>query len=350
MNKLPIIGITMGDPAGIGPEICAKALISGEVLSLARCVVIGDLASLKRGAKAAKISGVSFNPIQKIEDAKFARKAIDVLDLANVDQKKLAIGKVSKEAGKASVEYIEMAIDLALAKKIDAIATGPINKEAIRKAGYKYQGHTEILGSRTKSKNYAMMFVSDTLWVILVTTHLALKDVPKALKKEKIINAIKLAHQTLYRLRKKKPRIGVAGLNPHAGEHGLFGDEEIKIIQPAVAEAKKAGISVTGPLPPDSIFHLERLGKFDIVVAMYHDQGLIPLKLMSFNRSVNVTVGLPIIRTSVDHGTGFDIAGKGWAKPDSLIQAIKVASHFATSPRLAHARHPSPSLMERGRG
>jgi 4-hydroxythreonine-4-phosphate dehydrogenase len=324
----PVIGITMGDPAGIGPEICAKALTAQEVQMIANCLVIGERKTMRQGLKIAKIPNIEINPIKKISEAKFTRGTIDVLDLKNVD-KRLKTGQLSKSAGKASVEYVEKAIRLALDGKIDAITTAPINKEAIRKAGYKFQGHTELLAARTKAKNYAMMFVSDTLWIMLATTHLPLKDVSKNLDKKKILRAIKLAHETLFKLREKKPRIGVAGLNPHAGEAGLFGDEEIKIIQPAVDEAKKLGINVKGPISPDAIFYLSNIGMFDIIVAMYHDQGLIPLKLLSFNRSVNVTVGLPIIRTSVDHGTGFDIAGKGWANPKSLIEAIKVASHFA---------------------
>lgn len=324
----PIIGITMGDPAGIGPEICAKALNNTEVQVLANCVVIGDRKAMRQGLKVAKIPNIEINPIKKISEAKFAKDAIDVLDLKNVDAR-LKIGQVSRAAGKCAVEYIEKAIRLAMDGKIDAIATAPINKEAIQKAGCKFQGHTELLATRCKAKNYAMMFVSDTLWIMLVTTHLPLREVSKHLDKSKILKTIKLAHETLYKLRDKKPRIGVAGLNPHAGEAGLFGDEEIKIIKPAVDAAKKLGINVKGPISPDAIFYLANIGMFDIVVAMYHDQGLIPLKLLSFNRSVNVTVGLPIIRTSVDHGTGFDIAGKGWAKPHSLIEAIKVAAHFA---------------------
>jgi len=242
---------------------------------------------------------------------------------------RLKMGAVSSMCGKAAVAYLEKAIKLALDKKIDAITTAPINKEAIHKAGYKFKGHTEILAARTKTKNYAMMFVSDKLWIMLVTTHLPLREVSKALNKKKIVEVIKLANATLFKLREKKPKIGVAGLNPHAGEAGIFGKEEIKIIKPAVEEAKKLGIDVKGPISPDAIFYLANVGMFDMVIAMYHDQGLIPLKLLSFNRSVNVTVGLPIIRTSVDHGTGFDIAGKGWANPQSLIEAIKVAAHFA---------------------
>ncbi len=324
----PIIGVTMGDPAGIGPEICAKALTSPEILNTTRALVIGDRKAIREGLRCAKIGNVEINPIKQVSQAKFTSGIINVLDLNNVEISKLKIGQVSKMAGQASVEYIEKAIRLALDGQIDAIATGPINKEAIHKAGHHYQGHTEILAARTKTKDYAMMFVSDTLWVILVTTHIPLKEVSQSLDKKRIVKVIRFAHDTLFRLREKKPKIGVAGLNPHAGEAGLFGDEEIKIIAPAVAEAKKLGIDVKGPLSPDAIFYLAKIGMFDIVVAMYHDQGLIPLKLLSFNHSVNVTVGLPIVRTSVDHGTGFDIAGKGWANPQSLIEAVKVASHF----------------------
>jgi 4-hydroxythreonine-4-phosphate dehydrogenase len=327
MHK-PIIGVTMGDPAGIGPEICAKALTTPEIQMIADCLVIGDRKAMRQGLKVAKIQNIEINPIKKVSEAKFTRGVIDVLDLKNVEISRLKVGQVSKPAGKAAYEYIDKAIRLAMDGKIDAITTAPINKEALRKAGYRYQGHTEILAARTKAKKYAMLFVSNTLWVMLVTTHVPLKEVSKHLEKKKILNTIKLAHETLFKVREKKPRIGVAGLNPHAGEAGIFGDEELKIIQPAVNEAKKMGINVKGPISPDAIFYLANIGMFDIVVAMYHDQGLIPLKLLSFNRSVNVTVGLPIVRTSVDHGTGFDIAGKGWAKPQSLIEAIKVAAHF----------------------
>lgn len=327
----PIIGITMGDPAGIGPEICAKALTSSEVRETANCVVIGDRRFMRQGLKIAGIDGIDINSIKKVSAARFEVGSINVLDLSNADPSKIKIGQVSKAAGKAAVEYLEKAIQLAKNEEIDAITTAPINKEAIRKAGYRFQGHTEILATRTKTKDYAMMFVSDKLWVMLVTTHVPLREVSKHLNKKKILKTIKLAHETLSKVRGRKPKIGVAGLNPHAGEAGIFGNEEKKIIKPAVDEAQKQGINVKGPISPDAIFYLANSGMFDIVVAMYHDQGLIPLKLLSFNRSVNVTVGLPIIRTSVDHGTGFDIVGKGWANPQSLIEAIKVAAHFARS-------------------
>lgn len=324
----PIIGVTMGDPAGIGPEICAKALSSPEVINTTRSLVIGDRKVISEGLKIAKIGDQKINPVKKVSEAKFTRGMIDVLDLNNVVISKLKTGQLSKMSGQAAVECVEKAIQLALDGKIDAIATAPICKEAIHKAGHKYDGHTEILAARTKTKDYAMMFVSDTLWVILATTHIPYKEVPARLDKKRIVKVIKLAHDSLFRLNEKKPRIGVAGLNPHAGENGLFGDEEIKIIAPAVAEARKLGINVKGPISPDTIFYLAKIGMFDIVVAMYHDQGLIPLKLLSFNHSVNVTVGLPIVRTSVDHGTGFDIAGQGLANPQSLIEAIKVAAHL----------------------
>jgi len=328
MDK-PLIGITMGDPAGIGPEIAAKALTTPEIQMIANCLVIGDRKAMREGLRVAKIANIEINPVKKPSEAKFTRGVIDVLDLKNADPSKIKLGQVSKNAGNAAFEYIDTAIKLAMDGKIDGITTGPINKEALHKAGHKFQGHTEILASRTKTKNYGMLFISDTLWIILVTTHIPLKEVSKQLDKGKILNAIKLAHETLYKLRGKKPRIAVAGLNPHAGESGIFGDEEEKIIQPAVDAAKKLGIDVKGPISADAVFYLANIGMYDIVVSMYHDQGLIPLKLLSFNRSVNVTVGLPIIRTSVDHGTGFDIAGKGWANPQSLVQAIKVAAHFA---------------------
>lgn len=330
MHK-PIIAVTMGDPAGIGPEICVKALTSPEIGLLAKCLVVGDRKSIREALKIAKIANIEINSIRKISEAKFQPSTVDVLDLDNVGIARLKVGQVSKVAGKAAVEYVEAAVTLALNGKVDAIATGPINKEAINKAGYKFQGHTELLAARTGAKNTAMLFVSSSLWVMLATTHIALRDVSKNLDRKKIVNLIKLAHETLFKVKGKKPKIGVAGLNPHAGEAGLFGDEEIKIIQPAVDEAKKLGIQVKGPISPDAIFYLANVGMFDLVLAMYHDQGLIPLKLLSFNKSVNVTVGLPIIRTSVDHGTGFDIAGKGWANPQSMIEAIKVAVHFSKS-------------------
>ena len=325
----PIIAITMGDASGIGPEIAVKAASSGEVHRICKPLVIGDSRIMLEALKVAKLQAVGINPIKKVKDARFTKWTIDVLDLENLDPSKVKIGQICAPCGKAAIQYLETAIKLAMTKEIDGIATAPINKEAIHKAGYRFAGHTEILAKRTKCKNYAMMFVSEPLWVILVTTHMPIKDISRHINKKKVLQTIKLANQVVKKLRNKKPKIGVAGLNPHAGESGIFGKEEIKHIKPAVEEAKKQGIDVVGPISPDAIFYLANAGMFDIVVAMYHDQGLIPLKLLAFNRSVNVTVGLPIVRTSVDHGTGFDIAGKGWANPQSLIEAINVATFFA---------------------
>lgn len=325
----PIVAVTMGDASGIGPEIIVKAVQHGEILNTARVLVIGDARIMSGATKFAKAEPLEINPVKSVDEARFTRGTLDVLDLANLEPSKVKLGQICAPCGKAAVQYLEKAIDLARRKEVNAITTAPINKEAIHKAGYKYDGHTEILAKRTKTKNYAMMFVSDPFWVMLVTTHLPLNKVSKAISKKRVLQTIKLANETLYNIRGKKPKIGVAGLNPHAGEGGIFGNEEKKMIKPAVEEAKRMGINVKGPISPDGIFYLAKVGMFDIVIAMYHDQGLIPLKLLSFNRSVNVTVGLPIIRTSVDHGTGFDIAGKGWANPTSLIEAIKVAAHFA---------------------
>ena len=325
----PIVAVTMGDAAGIGPEIIVKAMQHGEIQNAARVVVVGDARIMKNSLKFAKTEPLEINPIGHISEARFTRGTLDVLDLANLDPAKVKVGQVCAPCGKAAVQYLEKAIKVALDGDVDAITTAPINKEAIHKAGYRFDGHTEILAKRTKAKHYAMMFVSDPFWMMLVTTHLPLNKVSKAVSKKKVLQTIKLANEFLYKIRGKKPRIGVAGLNPHAGEGGIFGKEDKKAIKPAVEEARRAGINVKGPLSPDQVFYLANVGMFDIVIAMYHDQGLIPLKLLSFNRSVNVTVGLPIIRTSVDHGTGFDIAGKGWANPTSLIEAIKVAAHFA---------------------
>lgn len=328
-DKRPIVAVTMGDPVGIGPEIIIKALSLAELSRLSRPVVIGDARVMKNAMKYSKASPVALKEIKRLDEGDYRTGIINILDMDNVDSHKMKIGKVSVEAGRASVKYIERAIDLAMDKKVDAIATGPINKEAINKAGFRFDGHTELLTKRTGAKHSAMMFLSDSIRVMLVTTHLPLSQVAKEIDKKKVLGVIKLADKELTELLGKRPRIGVAGLNPHAGEAGIFGSEEEKIISPAIEEAKKSGINVKGPISADAIFYLANLNMFDIVIAMYHDQGLIPLKLLSFNKSVNVTVGLPIIRTSVDHGTGFDIAGKGWANPSSMIQAIKVAAMMA---------------------
>ncbi len=335
----PILGITMGDPASIGPEIAVKALAEAAVYANARPFVLGDKAIL---ADALRITGLplTLHPIARVEDARFTAGTLDVLDFANVDMAQHAYGQVSAMCGQASVEYIEKAIDLALAKTIDAVVTGPIHKESIHQAGCPHPGHTEIFGTLTGTKDYAMMLVGAGLRVVHVSTHVALRQAIERTKKPRILTVIRLAHQALKALGLPAPKIAVAGLNPHAGEHGLFGEEEIHEIIPAIAAARAEGIPVEGPIAPDTVFGRARGGLYDLVVCMYHDQGHIPLKTLGFTfdpasqkwtsvAGVNVTLGLPIIRTSVDHGTAFGKAGKGTAAHGSLLDALAIAVQLA---------------------
>lgn len=280
----PTIAITLGDPAGIGPEIILKAL--KKLGTDTNFLVVGSQGSFKSGRPSAATAA-------------------------------------------AAVKWLKEAVRLAKAGKIQAIVTGPISKHTAHLAGFKFPGQTEFLAHSFKTKNYAMLFYSSKIKVILVTIHLPLKEVSKNISEQKIINCIKLGYDFLKKTGIKKPRIGVAGLNPHAGEAGDLGTEDEKIIQPAVKKAKKAGFMVKGPVPPDIIFKQALEKKFDLVVAMYHDQGLIPLKMMAFDEAVNVTLGLPIARTSPDHGTAFDIAGLGQASPKSMMAAIKLAVKLA---------------------
>lgn len=318
--KKPIIGITMGDAAGIGPEVIVKALNTPSIYEECLPVVIGD-------GKVLENSKFKISFIKEIEDAKFEFGTVDCLDLNNIKLDELEIGKTNEVTGKASIEYIKKTVKLAQDSKIQAITTAPICKEAINKAGFNFPGHTELLAHLTHTRKYAMMFVSDVLKVVLVTIHIPLHKAVRVISEKKVLTTIGLTHYVLKDyFGIKKPKIGVAGLNPHAGEEGLFGREEEKEIAPAVEVAQRKGIDATGPYPPDTIFYRAIKGEFDVVVAMYHDQGLIPLKLLAFDSAVNVTIGLPIIRTSPDHGTAFDIAGKNMANPQSMIEAIKLAA------------------------
>lgn len=339
----PILGITTGDPASIGPEIVAKALADVSVYAQARPFVLGDTNVM---ADTLRITGLPLrlNVIADLAKARFAHGTLDVWDFANVDMAAHQYGKVSAMCGKASVEYIEKAIAMAVAGEIDAVVTGPIHKESINQAGCPHPGHTEIFGSLTGTKDYAMMLVGGDLRVVHVSTHVSLRTAIERTKKPRIVTVIRLANRALKALGIAQPRIAVAGLNPHAGEHGLFGDEEIKEIIPAIEEARGEGIVVDGPIAPDTVFGRTRGGLYDIVVCMYHDQGHIPLKTLGFTfdkatqkwtsvSGVNVTLGLPIIRTSVDHGTAFGKAGKGTAAHDSMLDAIDVAVKLALGRR-----------------
>ena len=334
-QKLPLIGISMGDPAGIGPEIIVKALSRKSVWELCTPVVVGDVRVMKQACELLD-ADLPVIAVDDVDQAVPGETAIYVFDLGNADPTSFSLGEVSTIGGTAAYKAVETVIKLAMDKKIDATVTAPINKDAINRAGFKYSGHTEIYAHYTETKDYAMMLAHEDFRVIHVSTHVALREACDRVKKERVLNVIKLADENLKKMGLEQPRIAVAGLNPHAGENGLFGKEEIEEISPAIDEAKKLGIDATGPYPPDTIFSMAEGGLYDIVVVMYHDQGHIPLKLSGFKydrnegkwqavSGVNITLGLPIIRSSVDHGTAFDQAGKGTASDASMVNAIEYA-------------------------
>jgi len=316
----------MGDPVGIGPEIILSALINPSIYKICRPLVIGDIARLKALAEPIKNS-LKFNAVTEPKTGVYHHGSVDVVSTSNLEPDQTLWGKPTALTGKAMISYIISATDLALQKKIDGMVTCPINKQSMHRAGYFYNGHTELIAEKTKSTDFAMMLAGDRLRVVLVTIHIPLKDVPIVLSKEKILQTIIITGSSLkIRFGLKNPRIAVAGLNPHAGEGGMFGDEEARIILPAVNYAKSQGFDVLGPYPPDTIFYHAQKGFYDAVICMYHDQGLIPFKMIHFTDGVNTTLGLPIIRTSVDHGTAYDIAGKGKADSGSLTAAIRMAA------------------------
>ena len=319
----PAIGITMGDPSGIGPEIILKSFENNSVRK-SRIVVFGDFNVMYSAFKLLKISSFTLKKVRTTDECDYDKDILNVLDL-DLIKGKLQPGKVNRDSGSAAFECLRKAIELAKKKKIDVIATAPLNKEALHLAGHKYAGHTEILADLTGTKDYAMLLYDRKLSVIHVSTHISLLEAVKGLKRERIEKVAGLADNAIKKLLGKAPKIAVAGLNPHAGENGLFGDEEIREIIPAVKNLKSAGLDVEGPVPPDTVFLKAVNGQYDVVVAMYHDQGHIPLKLLGFSTGVNITVGLPFIRTSVDHGTAFEIAWKGKASEKSMVEAIKLA-------------------------
>jgi len=329
----------MGDPAGIGPEIAAKAFADKKLYEKCKPLVTGDASVMEQAVKIAK-ANLKVNAIEKVSQAKFEYGIIDVVDLKDVDVKSLVHGKVSAMAGKAAFDAVKKVIELAMANDIDATVTGPLNKESLNLAGYHYTGHTEIYADFTKTKDYTMMLAEGKLRVVHVSTHVSLRQACDNVKKERVYAVIKLAYNAMRDFGIANPRIGVAGLNPHASDGGLFGCEEVNEIVPAIEKARGEGITVDGPVPPDTLFSKALGGQYDIVVAMYHDQGHIPLKIVGFTwnetekkwnsvSGVNITLGLPIIRTSVDHGTAFGKAGKGSATEESLVNAIDYAIKFA---------------------
>jgi 4-phospho-D-threonate 3-dehydrogenase / 4-phospho-D-erythronate 3-dehydrogenase len=340
MNR-PILGVTMGDGAGVGPEIIARAAAEPKVRAMCRPVVIGA-AETMREALALIGSPLTLHAVQRLADCLWTDGTLEALDLANLDMATLPRGEVSAAAGRAAYEYIERAVRLATSGEIEAIVTAPVNKEALAAAGVPHSGHTEILAQLSDTRDFAMLLMGKELKVIHVTTHVALRRVPDLVTRERVLKTIRLAQRTLEDLGQPQGRIAVAGLNPHAGEDGLFGDEERHHIVPAIEAARADGLNITGPLPADTLFSRARGGEFDIVVAMYHDQGHIPVKTLGFEydeatkkwtglSGVNVTVGLPFLRVSVDHGTAFDRAWKGVANHESMVEALEIATTMVAS-------------------
>ena len=324
----PLLGITMGDPAGIGPEVIAKALAEQSLRRLCRPIVIGSFPVMQQTVKRLTLK-MDVIRVEGHETAPPRSNQLAVLDPLDRPLGRFPPGVAAPQTGAASVLFIKKAVELAQLGCIDGMVTAPINKEAINLAGCHFPGHTELLADLTATPESGMMIVGGPLRIMFVTTHVAIKDLPTLLTQAKIEQAIRLAHLALKDLFGiKKPRIGVAALNPHAGEHGLFGDEESRVILPATRAMQAQGIRASDPLPADTLFGKAARGDYDGVVALYHDQGLIPLKLVAFGTCVNLTVGLPIIRTSVDHGTAFDIVGKGIADPGSLVEAITLAARL----------------------
>jgi len=337
----PVIAVTLGDPAGIGPEIIAKTLADPETYRICRPLVVGESHAMRMGVEVAGLS-LTINPLAEPGEAGFSHGAIDLIDLSNLDPSKIEMGKPAAMTGAASVDYVVYAADLALAGKVDAIVTAPLNKEAMHMAGYSYPGHTELLAEKSGTGEYAMMLATGNLRVVHATTHIPLREVADRLTEERVLDTIHIARDACLSLGIDEPRIAVAGLNPHAGDGGIFGDEEERIIRPAIMEAVEEGLDVDGPVPADTVFAKAAGGQYDMVVALYHDQGHIPVKLlgMRYDESkgewlsvsgVNVTLGLSFIRTSVDHGTAYGKAGRreGTANPDSLKEAIRVAVQMA---------------------
>lgn len=344
MSAPPIIAITLGDPAGTGPELIVKALASPEVRTLARLLVVGDAATLDRAQRYTGIK-LELNSVDNLAAARFDVRSINVLDLKNVDPIRVTLGHVSPFAGQAAFDAIRTATELALARRVNAIVTSAINKAALNAAGHHFDGHTGLLAHLCSAPRATMMLAADRLRVSHVSTHVSLRQAIERVRPDRILEVLELTNDAIRRLGIERPRLAVAGLNPHAGEGGLFGDEEQKYIIPAVTEARARGLDVYGPFAGDTLFFRTLQGEFDAAVAMYHDQGHVAAKMLGIWRGVNITLGLPIIRTSVEHGTDFANAGTGRGDPRSLVEAIKLAvtmAQHAVPTGVGAALAPSP--------
>ena len=324
----PILAIPMGDAAGIGPEITVKAMADDRVSNMARLVIVGDKKVLKEALAFSDVT-LLINCINDPQDGNFSPGVLNLIDLDNIYLNKLKMGAVQAMTGKAAYEYIEVATRLCLDKKTDVLTTTAINKESLKAAKVPYIGHTEMVGALTQTKNPLTMFQVHNLRVFFLSRHVSLQQACKLVTRENIEAFIDQSVAALKTLGVQNPRIAVAGLNPHSGEHGLFGREEVEGVMPAVVEARNRGINVDGPIGADSVFYLALNGKYDAVLSLYHDQGHIATKMVDFEKTISITLGMPFLRTSVDHGTALDIAGKGIASPVSLIEAIRLGVEYA---------------------
>ncbi|GAE02732.1 4-hydroxythreonine-4-phosphate dehydrogenase [Clostridium botulinum B str. Osaka05] len=328
INNKPIIGIPIGDPAGVGPEIVVKSLTEAEVYEKCNPILIGDAKVIKQAMGFCNVN-LNINSIKKAGEGKFTLGTIDLIDLNNIDTDELKIGKVQGIAGKAAFEYIKKSVEMAKEGELDAIATTPINKESLREGNVNYIGHTEILADLTDTEDPLTMFEVRGMRVFFLTRHVSLRKACDLVTKERVLDYIIRCSEALEKLGVKDGKMAVAGLNPHSGEHGLFGDEEMKAVVPAIEEAQKMGYKVEGPIGADSVFHLALKGRYNSVLSLYHDQGHIATKTLDFERTIAVTNGMPILRTSVDHGTAFDIAGTGQASSVSMVEAIILAAKYS---------------------
>lgn len=326
--KKPLIAVPIGDPAGVGPEIVAKSVASEEVFEAADCVIVGDKTIIEN---AIKIVGVDLtvHVISEAEEGDYRKGILNLIDLGNVDMAKFEFGKVNGMCGKAAYEYIAKCIELANEGKVDAVATTPINKESLRAGGINYIGHTEIFGALTGTEDPLTMFETNGMRVFFLTRHVSLREMLDMITKDRIIDYVKRCMIALEKLGVTDGTMAIAGLNPHSGEHGLFGWEEVNEIMPAIEELQAEGYQVVGPIGADSVFHQAAQGRYNSVLSLYHDQGHIATKTLDFEKTIAITNGMPILRTSVDHGTAFDIAGKGIVSAVSMIEAILLAAKYA---------------------
>ena len=324
----PYICVPMGDPAGIGPEIVVKALGSEEVNKVSKTVVVGDEKTLRQAMRFTN-AHLDINIIEDVMEGNYVSGVLNLIDLKNVDIDNLQMGKVQGMAGQAAFDYIKKSVELALEKKVDAIATTPINKEALKAGNINYIGHTEILADLTNTEDPLTMFQVFNLRVFFLSRHVSLKKACDMVTKDRVLDYIKRSVKALARLGIENPKLAVAGLNPHSGENGLFGDEEVREIVPAIEIARQEGIDVVGPVPADSVFHFGLKGSYDAILSLFHDQGHIATKMVDFERTISITNNMPFLRTSVDHGTAFNIAGTGEASSVSMEEAILLAAKYA---------------------